>query len=1007
MSGPVLTVAVTADVTQLQTQLAAAKAALGSSTNELNRLAREAEKTGQSIAGSLDPKVQKLAASVAQGRLEVNQLAADLRSKLTPATDEAERSTQRHSNTHAQFGGVIGQNRAAFQELSHVVRSVADGLAAGISPARLFGEEFFRVGQALTQFNTISVSTVAGYGAIATAALAAAGAVAWFVKIEEQQRDSANLGAIFKAVNVPIPESTIQSYRRFLLNTGYEIEALGSLTSQQVDEILTNFARIPHASPELAAGLTRILPDFASLVQTTAVPASKELAAAITDLNGAGAELVKKLDPTMGLFKQFNSLRTDPLAQMKQLLTDVTEVTSKYSESTRTSAATEAQRMGMFANVRAPISGFHRENAALVNEVARATERADTAMKEFQAHMAQMPKIAPGMQEISDELLKIQQNKDTTEDVKLAKAVSLLKQYAAVANDPAINKLLDAKVYEQQEAASREALMKIQLHAEEAKDRAVATRKDQTAAELEVLKEGLKDEALTAQAREELQSRINMTIARLNRASLTDFKKTKAEEYQEFSKAEEEKLARFKGNLFEQAAVLNNWLAEAKKKFGEASPQYLEVKTRIDNADNSAAEKQKQVAAAWADTAKYQAQALANLEEIGAKSRVAEFKPSLSVVIDPSALEDQVAGQIAKLKAALNTEIEGLQKDINEKMALKTPEGTKAANADFAELTSKYKQYMDTVQRLNQETAQTVSQSWQQITSPIGNAFDSILGAAIRGSRNMKQVEAQAAASIVESWAKSALKIVEAKAGEEIQKLVLTRAGAQARMLADDTGISAVIQKIGLSLGIHAASETAKTGQTAAGATARQTEEATAMAAGKAAQIAFNASTIAADAATGAAGAWAATAMIPIVGPELAPDVAAATYGGIMSFQAVAAAEGGWDKVPFDNAPTLLHKNEMVLPAKLAEGVRQMTANGFNNPSSRAGSLGSNSSVSGDTVSHNVTLNHYPTINAPGSSLNSVEMARVLNKSGTDLHQHLSNWYGNNQASLPGRKTWR
>ena len=42
----------------------------------------------------------------------------------------------------------------------------------------------------------------------------------------------------------------------------------------------------------------------------------------------------------------------------------------------------------------------------------------------------------------------------------------------------------------------------------------------------------------------------------------------------------------------------------------------------------------------------------------------------------------------------------------------------------------------------------------------------------------------------------------------------------------------------------------------------------------------------------------------------------------------VASAAGGWDRVPSDNAPALLHKDEMVLPAELAEGVRNMSGSG-------------------------------------------------------------------------------
>lgn len=76
------------------------------------------------------------------------------------------------------------------------------------------------------------------------------------------------------------------------------------------------------------------------------------------------------------------------------------------------------------------------------------------------------------------------------------------------------------------------------------------------------------------------------------------------------------------------------------------------------------------------------------------------------------------------------------------------------------------------------------------------------------------------------------------------------------------------------------------------------------------------------DAKGAAAGAYNATVGIPFVGPVLAPAAAAVAFTGVMAF-----AEGGWDRVPSDQV-AMIHKNEMVLPASIAEPVRQMAAAG-------------------------------------------------------------------------------
>jgi TP901 family phage tail tape measure protein len=77
-----------------------------------------------------------------------------------------------------------------------------------------------------------------------------------------------------------------------------------------------------------------------------------------------------------------------------------------------------------------------------------------------------------------------------------------------------------------------------------------------------------------------------------------------------------------------------------------------------------------------------------------------------------------------------------------------------------------------------------------------------------------------------------------------------------------------------------------------------------------------------ANAVKAATGAWSSTVGIPIVGPVLAPIAAAGAFAGVMAFGMPSAA-GGWDEVPRDSL-AMVHKKEMVLPAPLAEKVRNM-----------------------------------------------------------------------------------
>lgn len=79
------------------------------------------------------------------------------------------------------------------------------------------------------------------------------------------------------------------------------------------------------------------------------------------------------------------------------------------------------------------------------------------------------------------------------------------------------------------------------------------------------------------------------------------------------------------------------------------------------------------------------------------------------------------------------------------------------------------------------------------------------------------------------------------------------------------------------------------------------------------------------SAAVAAGRVYASIAAIPIVGPFLAPAMAAAALAAVFALGAsISSAAGGWDSVPADGTRTELHKDEMVLSAKYARPLRAM-----------------------------------------------------------------------------------
>lgn len=173
----------------------------------------------------------------------------------------------------------------------------------------------------------------------------------------------------------------------------------------------------------------------------------------------------------------------------------------------------------------------------------------------------------------------------------------------------------------------------------------------------------------------------------------------------------------------------------------------------------------------------------------------------------------------------------------------------------------------------------------------------------------------------------------------------------------------------------------AQLGMTTATATGVATRTAT-EAAGAAATKGISATSalvqIGHKAAVAAAGAYSAIASIPFVGPVLAPIAAAAALAGVLAIgQRIFSARGGKDRVANDGDMYELHKDETVLSAPFANGLRNMISNfsqftpgnvGGTSAASAAASAGREArSQTTNNASGDNHFNYSPTVNAPPS----------------------------------------
>lgn len=258
--------------------------------------------------------------------------------------------------------------------------------------------------------------------------------------------------------------------------------------------------------------------------------------------------------------------------------------------------------------------------------------------------------------------------------------------------------------------------------------------------------------------------------------------------------------------------------------------------------------------------------------------------------IDQRRALGQISGAEAlrQTRAVLAEEYQAKKAALAQELALAQHDLVKQAEIK-RQLQALEDQHTAAMQQNSNATVLAIKAQWEGVFSAITNAVQTSVQGIIQGTQTLSGAIRQLGLSIVAEFASMQLK----------------------------------------RLATHVATELAMTQATAAGTAARsgldwwaatQSIAATAWAAIK---------NVAAHAAEAAAATYAAVANIPLVGPFLAPAMAAAALATVIGFGGrIASAAGGYDIPPGINPMTQLHAREMVLPASLADRVRGMTDGG-------------------------------------------------------------------------------
>ena len=209
-------------------------------------------------------------------------------------------------------------------------------------------------------------------------------------------------------------------------------------------------------------------------------------------------------------------------------------------------------------------------------------------------------------------------------------------------------------------------------------------------------------------------------------------------------------------------------------------------------------------------------------------------------------------------------------------------------------------------------------QNYQQMFQGVGSAGKSAVEGLITGSMTWQQAEANVAKQVLGSAINLSTDLLSKWVATEIAKTMYSKTALADRVAAEQTagssGFGAILAKF---LGL----ESAKTLATDAGVAARITAEEAASTGAQAPAAAAAVAEVVRQAAVAAAGAFAATAAIPIIGPELAPGAGMAAMAAVQAYAPMASfAVGAWE-LPHDMIAQV-HAGEMIIPAGPAAAIR-------------------------------------------------------------------------------------
>lgn len=783
----------------------------------------------------------------------------------------------------------------------------------------------------LTQYmGGVSTATLVMAGSFAAATLAAVHLVEWINKIGDARAGVEAAGAFFN------PQLNQAALDKLVMN----FRTLREVSTEDAKEVVATFARMSGATVPLIQALSNETLRYAEATGDKLPQAAKVLEAAFASPTSRGEEFLRSMNANEAVIKTFNEAVGDdgPLRKREIMLNALDAATQRVGKTTANS---------LKASLEAGMAATDPSSVGIIGLDPTAYERAEALNKEHLNKLSSDHRAAI----LSMNNIEKQTSKQTPTwfENQQEGADELKARVIGAATD-----------YKQANLNAAKALTDFWREAE---GQAQKGSRDQQKAHEQYLR--YKEQADLLSLKIDQHNAQEGFLAQIE--ALTAMQHANKDNFDYVMRLEDQKLALLAQHYGENSKEYQRELAHQADLQSQHNQQLLrmaeeDLRTREQTDQMALQSKVKSLNAQVAAHQISKDEAINILREFVTANEKAELE--MVDNLEKSLAKGTTAFQHAEdQKILIKQRTEKTLADLDSQAAMSS------AKADQKELESAINMF-----------------------SNIGHQGSTTLAGLISGTTTWQQAESRIFQSVLSDFLGFTEHIIGRWIATELAKSTIstTQNAVRAAQERGDTGLGTLISltlskwlgletsKTGISLGQSAA----RTGAEEAATTTQAATDATSAAATEAIKTTSAISQINAAAGVAAANAFAATAAIPIIGPELAPGAAAAALAAVEAFQSFAVLDVGTPNVPHDMM-AIIHRGEMVVPADFASGIR-------------SGQI----SLGGDQNS-SASFSYAPTIHAGGSNMSSIDA--LLRKHGQEMFRYIQNVTRNGAIGLPGR----